>query len=230
MTILEDIRSRTYMTLVVRPLYFLEDRVPYAELEDTVRRASVQWRGWDFPHIDPHTRIGRGDMWVGQESAWNHHLEVWRIWTSGQFVSTSGFASEWRDRSEWWPPDEGWSPGQTIGVMEIFLRFVEAYLFSSRLVLTGAGDETVRVELKLGGLEGRRLTMDDPRRIPYFHDYTSDLSDFEVSRDIHRDELVAEPTELAIQAARDVFIRFGLDISETNLQQALDEFKRNSAR
>jgi hypothetical protein len=229
-TILEDIRNRGNMTLVVRALDFREGRVPYAELEETVRGASVQWRGWDFPHIDPRANLRRGENWVGQDSAWNHHLEVWRLWTSGQFISISGFASEWRDRSEWWPADDNWSSGTQIGVFEVFLRFVEAYQFSSRLVLSNAGDEAMHIELKIDGLEGRTLVMDDPQRIPYLVNMKSELSSFKDVREIRRSDLVAEPTEFAIQAARELFLRFGLDMSEGDLRAALSAFNERLSR
>jgi hypothetical protein len=230
LTILEDIRSRGHLEAVIRPSSFASDRVPFGELEDIIRRTSLRWRGWDFPHIDPHVPIERDLQWVGQVSAWNHHLEVWRIWASGQFVSISGFASEWRDRSEFWPPDANWEPGANFGILEVSLRYVEVFRFASRLSLTKAGDETMRIVLKTSGLEGRRLIMDDPGRFLGPIPYVASIAEFPYSVVIAREDLLADPESHAITAAQQLFLRFGLDMSEESLRSVLNAFNQQLGR
>ena len=224
MSILDDIRTRGYLEVVIRPQTYSDNRVPFGELEGIIRRTSLRWRGWDFPHVDPHEPIQRDVDWVGQESAWNHHLEVWRVWASGQFTSISGFASEWRDQSGFWPADRGWTPGTTLGVMETLLRYVEAFTFASRLSVTRAGDEDMQVSLTTANLSGRKLIMDDPSRFFGPHTYQATIESFPYSVSVQREALLADPRGFAIAAAQELYSRFGLDLSGDALRAALEAF------
>jgi hypothetical protein len=164
--------------------------------------------------------------WVGQESAWNHHLEVWRMWMSGQFTSISGFASEWRDRSDFWPADRAWKPGATLGVMESLLRYVEAFTFASRLSVTRAGDEEMQIDLTTANLAGRTLIMDDPSRFLGARTYQGTIGSFPYSVQVQREALLADPRSFAITAARELYSRFGLDVSADALEAALESFDK----
>lgn len=225
MTILEEIRTRGHWRVVIRPVTFSESRVPYEQLEDIVRRSAVQLRGWDFPHFDNKAEIQRGVDWVGQESSWEHALEIWRIWMTGQFTSVSGLASDWRDRSRFWPPDDKWISGQVIGVMEILIRFTEVFEFAARLALSPAGDEAMHVSITTGGMTGRTLYVDNPYRLPFaFRPFTTQVDEFHQEFDLQRERLVAETRRLAIAAAHELYLRFGWDSPEPQLAAALEEF------
>jgi hypothetical protein len=230
MTVLEEIRSRGHLEVLIRPVSYSSDRIPFDELEETVRRTSVRWRGWDFPHVDPHSVVRRDIQWIGQESEWNHHLEVWRIWTSGQFISISGFASEWRDRSDFWPPDAHWEHGATIGVMEVLLRYVEAFRFAARLSVTKAGDEEMRISVTTSPLEGRQLVMDDPSRFMSPGRHQASIMEFPYSVQVEREQLLADPEAFAIAAAQALFLRFDWSISDEVLQGALESFNKTLGR
>src|SRR5438552_1882314 len=97
--LLAKIKTRGYIDVAIRPATFVEERVGRADLFDVVNKCKVSLRGWDFPHInrndDPHIDID----WVGQSYQWEHQLELWRLYRSGQFVSISGIPNEWRDES-----------------------------------------------------------------------------------------------------------------------------------
>jgi hypothetical protein len=225
MTVLEEIQTRGYWRVVIRPVRFDKGRAPYEDLESVVLRAAVQLRGWDFPHVDNHEPIQRGPDWVGQESSWHHALEVWRIWTSGQFTSVSGMAADWRDHSTIWPPDRTWQSGKELGVMEVLIRFVEVFEFAARLSLSSVGDEQMHIELTTAGILGRSLVVDDPARVHFAFPYSnSSLSEFFQEFDLPRDELVAGTRDVAVSAARELFLRFGWKPSEAQLRGAIDGF------
>jgi hypothetical protein len=226
LSILEDIHSRGYLEVVIRPQSYRDDRVPFGELEGIVRRTSLRWRGWDFPHVDPHEPLQRDVDWVGQESAWNHHLEVWRIWMSGQFTSISGFASEWRDRSDFWPADGSWEQGATVGIMESLLRYVEAFTFASRLSVTRAGDEEMQISLTTANLAGRTLIMDDPSRFLGARKYQASIESFPYRVAVQRQALLADPRSFAFAAAQELYARFGLELSTDALRTALESFDK----
>src|SRR5207302_263360 len=111
-TTLAKLRTRGYWHVVIRPTSFEERHISdSADLFPIVEKNSVQLRGWDYPHIDIRRPPDRGSDWVGQECDWEHEIEVWRLYQSGQFVHDFALAGDWRDQSDFWPAEPGWSPG-----------------------------------------------------------------------------------------------------------------------
>lgn len=144
--LLSKIRSRGHWRVVIRPGTFKKDRVgEISSLFPLVERSSVSIRGWDFPHIDrrkqPHIDVD----WVGQELNWEHHLELWRLYQSGQFVHMGGIWEDWRDQSALWPPDRTRKVGSRLEVLDTVFRFIEIFEFAARLCQTDAGDERVGI-------------------------------------------------------------------------------------
>src|SRR6266496_3691126 len=84
--IVERIKSGPHWRLLIRPLPFIGDRVPYEELLPTMARAKVQFRGWDFPHINRQEPVLRGTDWIASADDFRGHIEYWRFYTSGQFI------------------------------------------------------------------------------------------------------------------------------------------------
>jgi hypothetical protein len=55
---------------------------------DVVEKCKVSLRGWDYPHLSrrPNER-GQGENWVASWSTFMGHVEYWRLYQSGQFLS-----------------------------------------------------------------------------------------------------------------------------------------------
>lgn len=104
--ITDKIKTQGYWRVVIRPADHQTKRVPQiSDLFTIVQQASVQIRGWDFPHIDHNSREQRGETWVGQDFEWEHHLERWRIYQSGQFIYLGAFTVDWhKSTANWSPP------------------------------------------------------------------------------------------------------------------------------
>lgn len=220
------IQSRGYWRVVIRPVEFDPQRVPYADMERTVERARVSLRGWDVPHLstrDPVVQLGDS---VGQESAWDYHLELWRMYQSGQFLHLSSMREDWRDLSSMNPAGEGWTPGRHLNVTDTLWTFGEYYELASRLSLSEAGAEEMIIEVLLVGLEGRTLVADDPRRAPLHADYSTSMSQFSSETPVSREVLVASSRDLAAQAASDLFARFRWNPPIDQLRDQLDELWR----
>ena len=211
-TILSKIRERGYWRVVIRPTSFEEKHIPeYSELFRIVERNSVRLRGWDYPHIDHKSEPGRGHDWVGQEFQWEHELEVWRLYQSGQFVHYFAMAGDWRNESSLWPPEQDWAWGRHMYYISTVYSFLEIYEFAARLALSPAGGVMMHVEIELGNLEGRRLI---PETIHYLfgREYRITLPTWKHVWEEAQTELIAKPRELAALATRDLFARFGFDL------------------
>jgi len=210
----EEIRSRGHWQVIIRPTTFVAARIPdISALFPIVENASVQLRGWDFPHIDSGDSPITDVNWVGQETRWEHILESWRIYQTGQFFHLAGVLDDWRDHSRRWPAPPGWVHGQGLGIGDVLFRFVEIFEFAARLSTSAAGDESMHVEVRLGGLAGRQLFVDSANRFPILRGQPrrAHANEFPFEIDVSRTELVADPRELALRGSIEVFKRFNWD-------------------
>lgn len=211
--ILDAIRSRGYWQVLIRPAVFVRNRIEdISALFPIVRQASVQLRGWDYPHVDNDAPAIHMD-WVGQETRWEHVLELWRMYQSGQFVHFSAFWEDWRDHSSFWPPEKGWEPRKRFGVGETLFRLTEIFEYAARLSLSQAGDESMHISVTLKDLGGRILVADTPGRFPLRRAYKASISEFPLSMDLARPELVGDPRSHALRGATELFKRFGWEAS-----------------
>ena len=142
----QKIKTAGYVEVSIHPGRFVVDRVqPITSLFPIVQRCKVLLRGWDYPHIDPSTPDPVPDIdFVEQESEWEHHLEWWRLYQSGLFLSLRGICHDWRDQSDLWPADKNWRRGDLLVIEDTLLTLVEIFEFAARLSNTDAGDDRMQ--------------------------------------------------------------------------------------
>jgi len=208
--IVEKIRSRGHWLVEIRPTDYRVRIDNVTRLFPLVREHAVELRGWDFPHIDTRNQPVIGEDWAGQEYEWEHYLESWRLYSSGQFVSIVCMPDDWRDQSSLWPPDKGWEFGSRWGIVETIYQATEVFEFASRLTLSEAGGDGVHVSLTAAGLEGRILWMEDPKRA-FYHEYRTSVPDYRFDVVSATEELVANKRAIAVNAATEIIRRFGWD-------------------
>ena len=166
--VLDLLRTRGYWRVAIRPTSFEEHHIPdYSELFSIVQKNSVRLQGWDYPHIDDRTPQFTGANWVGQEINWQDEIEVWRFYTSGQFIHYFAIAGEWRDKSSFWRAEPGWKPGQVLYYIPTVYSILEIFEFASRLALSPAGADSMHVAIELEGLSGRRIVSTDITDVPH---------------------------------------------------------------
>lgn len=223
--IVKSIKSRGHWDVSIRPESFLKARLAKAtDLYPILERSKVRFRGWDYPHLEDRAHI-RGDH-IEQEFHWDMYLEALRFFQSGLFVHLAGLAEDWRDVSEFWPRDEHWRPGRDLSIERTVFRATEIFEFASRLSKTVAGDETMHIEVKLAGLEGRRLTV-EASRMPFFPDKVAEVDEFTMFQGaVPRTELIARVRELAIEASASMFHQFNWDTQVGVLREIQQQLGR----
>lgn len=227
--LLDRIKSRCYWQTTIRPERFMSNRIEdYSRLFPIVRESSVSLRGWDFPHVDGRREARRrGEDWVGEELEWGEHLELWRLYQSGQFVSVLGLWYDWRGRSSENP--EGRGPTDFLPLWDTIYRFTKIYEFAARLALTEVGDSAMRVQVKIGNVQGRVLYQEDPQRSP-LHRYEIQMPSFSYpppdSKPIIREALIANPQEFAAMALRELFGRFDFAVKLEGIRVWQEELNR----
>src|ERR1043166_6582061 len=92
----KKIRSRGYWRVVIRPSSFIAERARLRDLEQIARDTVVQLRGWDYPHF-PRDGVTRGNDFIEAltDSGWIQHIELWRLYQSGQFVHLFAMREDW---------------------------------------------------------------------------------------------------------------------------------------
>lgn len=205
----QQIQSRGYWDVTVRPEEFLQDRVQYENLERIITEAVVRFRGWPVPMIDSRKPFLRGDDWIGQdiEALVVTHLEAWRFWTSGQFNQLRVIGADWREHKEATPVPAGFRA--VIEVWEIVFFLTEIFELAARLALSPAGTERMVVEARIEGLADRGVIVGQSNRAEFIEPYRSTLPSQARSATLDRDVLVANPRLEAAKMAREFLMRFG---------------------
>ncbi|MFI7541387.1 hypothetical protein [Actinoplanes sp. NPDC049599] len=207
---LAALKAKGHWRVAIRPLPFVESRLPPADLERVLAERQVQIRGWHVPHISNREPVINGTDWIGQESSFGYHVEAWRFFTSGQFALVRGFQQDWRESSPYQPWD---SPleisAKRIQVSAVLFFFTEVLELATRLSLSPAGSDRMNIRITTAGLAGRQLVVEDQRRAEFNQPYISGEDEVTFEKELSRDDLVANGAAIAVSASRKVFGAFG---------------------
>jgi hypothetical protein len=217
---LEKISSRGNWKVIIRPDRFSQDKIEYNLLHPLVENTAVSIYDERFPNIVQEYPLLRGADYIGQEIAMGHFLEAWYLYQSGQFIDYLGMLDDWLDQSDWFRISPGWEPGKRLSIEEVVRHFTCIFVFASRLALTDvyADDTNLYIDVLLKGLQGRRLYIDTPGKVRLRRPYDAQISEFHYAKRFQRDELIANSKELALSATRELFLRFGWDVAQANLE------------
>ena len=100
---------------------------------------------------------------------------------------------------------------QLVGVGEAVYKLTEIVEFAARLSLSPVGDERMYLAVTAAGLNGRLLVVDDPMKMPFAHQYMCEIDELPLEGTFDRDHLIAEPLEIALELATQLFARFHWD-------------------
>jgi len=208
-SLVDKIRSRGHWNVVIRPNEFKKDRIEdITQLLPIVRDCSVSLRGWDFPHVDHKQKAHIDIDWVEQLLDWNHHVELWRMYQSGQFVFMGGLFHDWVDQSELMKIMGSNQPQTFVSLGDSIYRYTEIFEFASRLALSDAGSPVMHIELSLSGIKDRVLREDTANWVPYDALGTIGIDCVPSKIEISREDLIAQPREYALEAMIELFRRF----------------------
>lgn len=196
--LLEKIRSRGHWRVIIRPYSFVQKRIAdRSELLHILEKTSVEYKGWGFPHIDGWRTPDNGPDWIGQEISKEPILELWRFYQSGQFVHYFGMPEDWKDLHGLESP--------SMEIKDIVLRFTEIFELASRLTFTDAGDEGLRVDIKVDNIEDHLLILPGygPGKASWIPEAHKKYMHHKT--DVSKIELVADRRELALTLALKLF-------------------------
>ncbi len=222
----EKLRSRGYWRVVIRPSAFIAERARLRDLEQIARDSVVQLRGWDYPHF-PHDGVTRGNDFIEAltDSGWIQHIELWRLYQSGQFVHLFAMREDWLEGVP--VPGPGIvKPGTLLSYESTLYTITEIFLFSARLAQRMALGPEVIVEYSLVDLLNRKLETFNPRRDSLFLTPRATTLGHSYERSVTQktERLVGGAPEIALEQTLDLFERFGWDTSKQSLEDEQRKF------
>ncbi len=224
--LLEEIRSRGYWKIHIRPETFQQDRLPLSQLRQLIMRASLDYRGWEFPAIT-QKMPEIGNDWIGTENQKELGLQAWRFFQSGLFTAETGFLDDWEDKLPR-PFREDWVPGVRLSILDVVFRLAEIFGFASRLAPTDVyrDERSLVIDLTLCHVRDRELHDRGAlnRRFPVFG-YTTAAEPIPYTVTLAKEDIIARPQELAIAAAQHIFERFGWNPSDQLLASIISELR-----
>jgi hypothetical protein len=216
----QRIRQRGYWQTEILPSQVKENRLKISRgLIPLVHQQSVALRGWDFPHVDLNTPPQIELDSIGQDTEWNHCHELWRLFKSGKLLHLAGMRHDWGAPIQLSVSERETSDSPLLGVGDVVFRFTEIVEFTARFAngLLSGEDAAARVEV--GGLQGRRLVLDDPGRIAHSEARgATTRRPFLARIEVTPAATAGELRKRARQCAHEFYALFGFEIDDAVLE------------
>ncbi|HEX9215906.1 MAG TPA: hypothetical protein VF864_02915 [Gemmatimonadales bacterium] len=227
----KEIRSRGYWRVNIRPSVFIAERAALRDLEAIARDAVVQLRGWDYPHF-PRDGVTRGNDFIeaATEAAFISHLEVWRLYQSGQFIHVFSMREDWVEGTPL-PGLGNVKPGELLSLESTLYTITEIFLFAARLAQRMALGPEIVVEYGLFGLANRRLETFNPERDSLFLTHgKANTPSFERTVTEKAERIGARAPEIALEQTLKLYERFGWDPPKESVQEEQRRFVERRLR
>jgi hypothetical protein len=229
--ILEQIRALPYYSVRIRPAHELAAIDP-GLLRHALGESGVRLRGWDFPHFDPNA-IYNTPSYLGTTVDWSQHVELWRMYRSGQFVYLGGLWDVAMDfqarlRAEFdsgvflVPPGDKESVRGVLSFVGAIYSVTEFYLFAARLSKELEYASDVRLHVSLHNVEGWALATGEPG-VPWHSFYQSKIKQVPLPTP-SPGELATDPAAAAAVGLKEMFMCFNWSSAEGAIKHYQEKF------
>lgn len=206
--VLKKAKTKGYWKLIVEPTVKIDNFFSHpVDAKEYVNDKKVSLRGWDYPHYP--TKRDNFEGWEVQSDRtnvfidWNHFVEVWTFFQSGQFAHILGLREDWLCDSDWFSDDHLFKKVKSQTVVDFVwstLTLTEMLLFVKNLSEDKRYTGKIHVEISLHNVMDRRLFTFDPSRIPIFQSRTSSSVNISL---LNKDFETSEINSNYLQIARD---------------------------
>jgi hypothetical protein len=214
-----------YRETIAYPVTFIRERFALDSLRREAQRASVDFVGWPYlpwlTDVRPERTYSfeEGVETLASFSDFRHddRCDYWRLYESGLFHQRTLMWEEHHQQERSAPP------AMDFGAMAIYAA--EALHCVGRLYGENLldGEDEVRVEMRVLGAEGRVLTSFDTSRIPLLQRPVCRMPVIRWQRTLPIAEWRAGVVDLAVEACREVYLRFNWDGPNVNAAREIIE-------
>lgn len=207
--VVEKIKSQGFWEVTIRPLKFNETRIK--SLNDCkllVDENKVRMRGWDYPHISSKYGIRSGRDWVESLNDWSDHVDIWRMYQSGQFAHLFGCREDWWGEVRiFWSKQPYTTPRYGLSFLSTLYTFTEIYEFAARLAKRNVFDDFLNISTTLHGMKDRRLvTLEINRSLN--DNYICNIEEIPLGKRCTVEQVIGKSNEYAIDDTLAVLERF----------------------
>ena len=217
--ILTQIRTQPYYSVRYQPVSVAN--VPIARLRELLQSNAVSLRGWSFPHYDAKSTVP-AQTYIYGSTDWERHVELWRMYRSGQFVYFGApwdLAMDHQDRLRYEFDHNVFSTSDAqkasvvglLSLVGIIYSVTEFYIFVARLAKSLQQDRGA-VEVALKHVEGWALVAGEPGT-PWHGFYQCRIPDIRIKHASIKD-LLNDPLSVAADTLRELFESFSWDNAE----------------
>ncbi|MBI2086150.1 hypothetical protein HYT74_02295 [Candidatus Daviesbacteria bacterium] len=210
--VIKKIKEKGYWDISIHPVAFEKDKIKdRKEAIDLVRESVVELRGWDYPHFtdregDPHSIQDGIEKFI----AWDNHIELWRMYLSGQFIHLLALREDWLTDEQLHRiaiiQEE--KVEKILEVTGTVYTLTEIFEFARRLAQKGIFQDEVSIEITLNGIQGRALAIDSSGRIPFLSLRMCQEDQWRYEKTFSVNDLLSESKEIALKAIFDLFELF----------------------
>lgn len=178
-TTLDKIKQRAYWTVEFFPAEFIGNALEFREIPQILDRASVKYRGWDYPHITRENIEDRQECYPMENTYyegwidWSLFKERWRVYKSGKFVHLFGVTEQWWDEYEAVFAENPYPDLEPkyIDVPNVVYKVTEMVEFIHNFANAIEGVDNFIFRVKLHGVANNELKTFDRSRIPLSMSY-----------------------------------------------------------
>ena len=164
---------------------------PINKGKEIIRNASVQLKGWDYPHF-PTQVLDHQNIYIAGDKveAWidyNQFKEIWRLYDTGQFIHLFALREDWlKEDSRSSSRLKEILPGTALEITSAVYSITEIYAFIRNLILAVLYRNEVVVEITLVGTKNRNLFIFDPLRMPLIGEHKSVMNKVVFPKKVYR--------------------------------------------
>jgi len=213
--IINKVKTKGYWVINIHPTEYKEKLIPTrTAVNNVVRSAVVELRGWDYPHFSDRDGgpkiISNG---VEQSIDWENHIEYWRMTQSLNFFHILALREDWMDSLEYkniWSRGDELKDKKILGVLGTLYTIVEIFEFSKRLIRQTLLEGKLSVSIQLFGIDGRQLYVDSYNRVPFsFPRVSNSTKPWKWEKEYEITDVANKVEELSLEAFLDLIDIFG---------------------
>lgn len=208
--LIKKIQSKGYWRVEIRPTIFNKLHVPtLGEAQKIVKSCIVSLRGWDYPHWNQNTIQNMQD-WVESWVDWDHFIEYWRFYQSGQFIHLFAIHEDHMNMEEILPisyPLKTKHAGY-LGFVSALYQVTEIFEFAARLSNKGIFSPKAFISISLHNIKDHQLVTYGGSRFlrnDYVHSTDTPIL---IEQEISDQDLVSKSDEFALDYIVNIFERF----------------------
>jgi hypothetical protein len=206
---LKKIKSRGFWKVTIRPIEYNVNRFENKQCKDILWNSQVNLLGWSYPFIYSINEIYSYSNYVEHITNWNMHLELLRMYNSGQYIHLFGLIEDWEENIRVFRPDPGiLKPGDGLDMI-ITLNFITCvYDFCTKYSKNINGNE-INLSIELNNTINRHIVTTEFGRFIYNH--ISKQEKITLDRQTNYTELSLKKYQFAIDDTIKIFEGFNWD-------------------